>query len=94
MQIQRLTVRRQVGLPLVYKDAKSDLGYRVGLLVEDPVIVEIKSVEALNDVHIVQLLTLKLCKLELGLLMNFNVSLFKDGIKRLVTTREPRILCA
>jgi len=85
LQLQGITVRRQVGLPLVYKDLKCDIGYRVDLLIENLVIVEIKSVDALNDVHMAQVLTyLKLSKLKLGLLINFNVPLLKQGIKRLV----------
>ena len=85
LQIQGLKVQRQVGLPLVYKDVKCDLGYRLDLLVENTVIVEIKSVEALNDVHVAQLLTyLKLSDRKLGLLINFNVALVKDGIRRIV----------
>ena len=85
LQLQGLKVQRQVGLPLVYKDVKCDLGYRLDLLVENTVIVEIKSVEALNDVHVAQLLTyLKLNDRKLGLLINFNVALLKDGIRRMV----------
>ena len=85
LQLQRLKVQRQVGLPLVYKDVKCDLGYRLDLLVENTVIVEIKSVEALNDIHLAQLLTyLKLSDRKLGLLINFNVALLKDGIRRIV----------
>ena len=83
--IRGLTVKRQVSLPLIYKDIRCDIGYRVDLLVENKVIIEIKSVEALNDVHIAQVLTyLKLSQCKLGLLINFNVKLLKDGLKRLV----------
>ncbi len=89
LTLRGLNVRRQVGLPLIYKDVKCDIGYRVDLLVENKVIIEIKSVEALNDVHIAQVLTyLKLSKCKLGLLINFNVKLLKDGIKRLVNNLE------
>jgi GxxExxY protein len=78
-------VRTQVGLPLVYKTIQLDIGYRVDLLVNEKVIVEIKSVEALNDVHRKQLLTyLKLSGKKLGLLINFNVSNLKSGIERIV----------
>ncbi|MCB0260734.1 MAG: GxxExxY protein [Calditrichaeota bacterium] len=85
LQIRELNVQRQVGLPLIYKDIKCDMGYRVDLLVENRVIVEIKSVDALNDIHVAQVLTyLKLSNLKLGLLLNFNVTLLKNGIKRLV----------
>ena len=89
LTLRGLNVRRQVGFPLIYKDVKCDIGYRVDLLVENKVIIEIKSVEALNDVHIAQVLTyLKLSKCKLGLLINFNVKLLKDGIKRLVNNLE------
>jgi GxxExxY protein len=85
MKIRGLNVRRQVALPLVYKGEKCDIGYRIDLLVENKVIVEIKSVESLNNVHIAQVLTyLKLSNCKLGLLINFNVPLLKNGIKRLV----------
>ncbi len=84
LKIRGLNVRRQVALPLVYKGEKCDIGYRIDLLVENKVIVEIKSVESLNNVHIAQVLTyLKLSNCKLGLLINFNVSLLKNGIKRL-----------
>lgn len=80
-----LLVQKQKALPLVYKEVQLDCGYRLDLLVENKVIVEIKSVEALNDVHLAQVLTyLKLSNCKLGLLMNFNVVLLKDGIRRVV----------
>jgi len=87
--IRGLKVKRQVGLPLVYKDISCDIGYRVDLLVENKVIIEIKSVEALNDVHIAQVLTyLRLSRCKLGLLINFNVKRLKEGVKRLVNNLE------
>ena len=80
-----LKVEKQRALPLVYKEIKLDAGYRLDLIVEDKVIVEIKSVEALNDVHVAQVLTyLKLSGCKVGLLMNFNVIRLVDGLKRLV----------
>ena len=80
-----LKVYKQSALPISYKDIKLDLGYRVDLLVEKKVIVEIKSVEKLIDVHTAQLITyLKLSGCKLGLLINFNVSHLKDGIKRII----------
>jgi len=80
-----LYVEKQKPLPLVYKDVKLDCGYRIDLLVENKVIIEVKSVDGLNDIHLAQVLTyLKLSKCKLGLLMNFNVVLLKDGIKRIV----------
>ena len=82
-----LKVERQKALPVVYKDIKLDAGYRVDLLVENMVVVELKSVEALNDIYVAQVLTyLKLSKCEIGLLMNFNVKSLKNGIKRLILT--------
>ena len=78
-----LQVQNQVGIPMIYKEIKFDLGFRLDLLVEQQVIVEIKSVEALNEVHFKQVMTyLRLSNKELGLLINFNVMLLKDGIKR------------
>jgi GxxExxY protein len=75
----------QVGLPVVYRGVRLDLGYRMDLLVEDLVIVEIKSVDAISPVHQAQLLSyLKLSGKSLGLLINFNVVHLKDGIRRFV----------
>jgi GxxExxY protein len=76
---------QQVGLPVVYESIKLDLGYRIDLMVEDLVIVELKSVDAISPVHQAQIFTyLKLSGCSLGLLMNFNVVHLKDGIKRFV----------
>jgi GxxExxY protein len=75
----------QVGLPVVYDGVKLDLGYRIDLLVEDLVIVELKSVDAIAPVHQAQIISyLKLSGRSLGLLINFNVAHLKDGIKRFV----------
>ena len=80
-----LNVEKQKPLPLIYEEVKLDVGYRIDIIVENKLIIEIKSVEALNDVHFAQLLTyLKLTNCKLGLLMNFNVSLIKNGVKRVV----------
>ena len=80
-----LKVEKQKPLPLIYKEIKLEVGYRLDLIVENKVVVDIKSVEALNDIHIAQVLTyLKLSGCKLGLLINFNVLKVKDGIKRLV----------
>lgn len=77
-------VKRQVGIPMNYKYIKFDVGFRLDMLVEDSVILEIKSVEALADVHYKQLLTyLKLTDKKLGLLINFNSSDLKSNIKAL-----------
>ncbi len=79
-----LKVEKQKSLPLVYKEVKLDAGYRMDLLVENSVVVEIKSIEAFTDVHIAQVLTyLKLSGCKIGLLLNFNVASLKNGIKRL-----------
>jgi GxxExxY protein len=76
-------VRRQVAFPLTYKEVALEAGYRVDLLVCGSIIVEVKSVDALVPIHEAQLLTyLKLTRCRLGFLMNFNVPLFKQGIKR------------
>ena len=80
-----LRVEKQKALPLIYEEVKLDVGYRLDIIVENKLIIEIKSVEALNDVHFAQLLTyLKLTNCKLGLLINFNVSLIKNGVKRVV----------
>lgn len=79
-----LFIERQKSLPLIYEDIKLDIGYRVDLLIEKKLIIELKSVDALNDIHFAQLLTyLKLSNCKLGLLINFNVTLIKNGIKRI-----------
>ena len=76
---------KQKPLPLVYETVKLDCGYRIDLLVENKVIVEIKAVDSLHPIHSTQLLTyLKLSSCKLGLLINFNVLHLKDGIKRVV----------
>jgi len=78
-------VMQQMSMPFVYKEIKLDVSYRLDLLVEKKVIIEIKSIEMLSPVHFAQLLTyLKLSKLKLGLLINFNTKLLKDGIHRVV----------
>lgn len=80
-----LNVEKQVGLPFVYGDEKLDIGYRIDILVEDKVIIEVKSVDALCDVHYKQLLTyLKLSEKKLGILVNFNSNDIKSNIKRVV----------
>jgi GxxExxY protein len=80
-----IKVEKQIPLPLIYKEIKLDAGYRVDLLVENKVIVEIKSVESLTDIHLAQILTyMKLSGCKLGLLVNFNVAHLKAGIKRVI----------
>jgi GxxExxY protein len=83
LQKEGLKVEKEKPMPLVFEEVKLDCGYRIDLLVENKVVIEIKSVEALNDVHLAQILTyLKLGDYKLGLLINFNVALLKQGIKR------------
>jgi GxxExxY protein len=78
-------INTQLGLPVVYDEIKMELGFRMDLMVNDKVVVEIKSVETLADIHHKQLLTyLKLSGKKLGLLINFNVLHLKDGIVRIV----------
>jgi GxxExxY protein len=82
---QGLKVERQKGIPVLWREKKMELGFRADLIVEDKVIVELKSIEAIAPVHKKQLLTyLKLTDLKLGLLINFNVPLIKNGITRIV----------
>jgi len=86
-ELQRASVRsaNQVGLPVVYRGVKLELGYRMDLLVEDLVIVEIKSVDAISPVHQAQVISyLKLSGKSIALLINFNVVDLKDGIRRFV----------
>jgi GxxExxY protein len=80
-----LNVEKQKPLPLVYKEVKLEAGYRIDLFVENCIIIEIKSVESLADIHMAQILTyLKLSSSKLGLLVNFNVMHLKEGIKRVI----------
>ena len=85
LKLLGINVQKQKPLPLIYKDVRLEAGYRLDLLVENKVVLEIKSVECLHDVHVAQVLTyLKLSKCKIGLLINFNVKSLKDGIKRLI----------
>ncbi len=80
-----LDVKRQVTLPFVYKDIKMEAGFRIDILVNDKVIIEIKSIDALAPVHFAQTLTyLKLSNRKLALLINFNIKILKEGIHRIV----------
>jgi GxxExxY protein len=80
-----LAVDRQVALPIIYKDVRLDCGYRIDIVVENAVIVELKTVEAILPVHEAQLLTyLRLSGKSLGLILNFNAASLKSGIRRLV----------
>jgi GxxExxY protein len=78
-------VEKQKGMPLIFCELKMDLGYRLDLFVEEEIIVEIKAVESLNDIHFAQILTyMKLSGCKLGLLINFNHRHLKDGIRRII----------
>jgi GxxExxY protein len=81
-----LSVIKEKPIPIIYKDIKLDHGYRIDLLVNNKVVIEIKTVEAFTDVHVAQVLTyLKLGNYNLGLLLNFHVTTLKSGIKRIIT---------
>jgi len=83
--LQELQVSKEVPMPIVYKEVKLDHGYRMDLLVSNKVVIEIKSVEFISDVHEAQLLTyLKLGNYKLGLILNFHTTILKNGIKRMV----------
>jgi GxxExxY protein len=82
---QGLRIRRQQGMPLIFEEVKMELGYRTDIIVEDKVIIEVKSVDSITDVHKAQVLTyLRLSSCKLGILINFNTAQLKEGIKRLV----------
>jgi GxxExxY protein len=82
---RRMRVEQQKPIPLIYEQVKLDCGYRIDLLVEGSVVVEIKSVDALAPIHEAQVITyLKLSGCKLGLLINFNVAVVRDGIHRFV----------
>ena len=78
-------VEKEKPMPLIFEEVKLDCGYRIDILVENKLVIELKAVDALNDVHLAQILTyLKLGNFKLGLLINFNVSLLKNGIRRVI----------
>ena len=82
-----LDVKKELSVPLIYKEIRLDHGYRIDLLVENEIVVELKTVEAFNVVHFAQILTyMKLGKYEYGLLINFNVLSLRQGIKRFINT--------
>jgi GxxExxY protein len=85
LKSRRIPFQRQLDLPVVYKGLPLDCGYRIDVMVDDSIVLELKAVESLAPIHDAQLMTyLKLSHKKLGLLMNFNVALMKDGIKRIV----------
>jgi GxxExxY protein len=80
-----LYIEKEKAIPIVFEDIKLECGYRLDILVENQIVIELKSIEALNDVHLAQVLTyLKLGNYKIGYLMNYNVSSLKNGIKRIV----------
>ncbi len=89
LNLRGLSIQRQKPLLLTYKGKCLDCGYRLDVVVENAVLLELKSVEAIEPIHKAQLLTcLKLSKISLGLLLNFNVLIMRDGIVRLVNSRK------
>jgi len=85
LTVRGVSLRRQAALPIQYDGVMLDAGYRLDLMVHDAIVVEVKAVDALTPLHQAQLLTyLKLSGCRLGFLMNFNVPLFKQGLKRVV----------
>lgn len=85
LQLRNLRFERQKGVPVVYKEVKLECGYRIDLLVEDKVVVELKSIDCFAAIHEAIVLTyLRLSGHKLGILINFNVSVLKDGIRRFV----------
>ena len=83
LQKAGLNAERQVPVSVIYKDIKLDCGYRIDILVEKKVIIELKTVDALAPIHEAQILTyMKFAKKEVGLLINFNVTLLKNGLRR------------
>jgi GxxExxY protein len=90
LSARKLTFQRQVDLPVAYKRVRLDCGYRMDVVVRDLVIVELKTVDKLLPIHEAQLLTyLKLSRRQIGLLLNFNVPVLKDGLKRIVNNYLP-----
>ncbi|MCX6121083.1 MAG: GxxExxY protein [Ignavibacteriales bacterium] len=82
-----IVLERQKPMPLVYDGVKLDCGYRMDILVESKLVLELKAVDMLNDIHLAQILTyLKLSGCELGLLINFNVVKLKDGLRRVINS--------
>jgi len=80
-----LYVEKEKPIPLVFEGVTLDCGYRIDLLVENKVVIELKSVKAIEDIHLSQILTyMKLGKYNVGLILNFNISSLKDGIRRVV----------
>ncbi|MHC1707956.1 MAG: GxxExxY protein [Bacteroidales bacterium] len=84
-----LIVQRQVPVPIVYKEIKLEMGYRLDMVINNLVVIELKSVDSIMPIHEAQILTyLKFSSKSLGLLINFNVVLLKDGIRRYIMTKK------
>ncbi len=82
-----LRIQREVPIPVFFEEVKMDCGYRADIIVENKVLIEVKSVDSINDVFISQILTyLKFSKIRIGLLINFNVCFLRNGLKRLILT--------
>ena len=89
LALRNLSVQRQVPVPVVYKEVKLECGYRLDIVVEKTVVLELKSIEAFSPVHEAVILTyLRLSGFKIGLLINFNVTILKEGIRRFIF--EPR----
>ena len=89
LQKSGIKVEKEIPLPISYKEIKLDQGYRIDLLIEDKLVVELKTVEDFNSVHFAQILTyLKLGNYPLGLLINFNSKILKKNIKRFINTKN------
>lgn len=85
LESQRIYVEKEIRLPIIYKEIQIDHGYRIDLLVENRLVIELKTVEKFTDVHVAQILTyMKLGDYSTGLLINFNTKLLKDGLKRFI----------
>jgi GxxExxY protein len=85
LRLMGLNVQKEKPMPIIYKEVKLDHGYRIDLLVEEKVVLEIKTIEAFNDIHTAQVLTyLRLGEYKLGLLLNFQTTVLKNGIKRII----------
>jgi GxxExxY protein len=94
LRANHLQVQKEKPMPIIYKDIRLDHGYRIDLLVENNLVIEIKTVESLTDVHLAQMLTyLRFGNYRFGLLINFHVSLLKNGLQRVINDRRlPPIL--
>lgn len=89
LQKEGYSVEKEKPMPVIFEGVKLDCGYRIDLLVENKMVLELKSVKALNEIHMAQMLTyLKLGGFRLGLLINFNVAHLRDGIKRVINSKS------